>query len=105
MQKLTKIALVATALSFSLSSNATGSKSDSELFAECKASIYDQIENVERIKLSNLSSRRGVFKAKLKVKADGQRSSVLCTIEQDNVVALTCTSGGATCPSSVVAAN
>ena len=45
MQKLTKIALVATALSFSLSSNATGSKSDSELFAECKASIYDQIEN------------------------------------------------------------
>lgn len=103
MQKLTKIALVAIALSFSLSSNAAGSKSDSELFAECTASIYDQIENVERIKLSNLSSRRGVFKAKLKVKADSQRSSVLCTIKEDNVVALTCTS--ASCPSSVVAAN
>lgn len=104
MNRFTQSALIATGLVLSFSTNATTSKTDSELFTECKTSINAQFENVERIKLANISSRRGVFKAKMKVMANGQRSNVLCTIADNQVVALTCSSGSA-CPESSIAAN
>ena len=104
MKRLTQITLIAMSFALAFSANAGTSKTDSELLTLCKASVGAQFEKVDRIKLSNLSSRRGVFKAKLKVTADGQRSRVLCTIAPDQSLTLTCTSD-ANCPVSSIAAN
>jgi len=104
MKHLTQIAIITTGLLLAFSANAADYKTDSELFTECKASINAQFENVDRIKLSNLTSRKGVFKAKMKVIADGQRTKVLCTIANDQVVTLTCI-GDSNCPASSIAAN
>lgn len=104
MNRLTKTALLTAGLALSLTSNAGNYKTDSQLLTECKNSIQTQFEGVDSIKVANISSRRGSFKAKMKVKVNGERSKMVCTISEDQVVALTCASGTA-CPASSIAAN
>ena len=102
MNRIAKIAVIAAGLAFSFSAQA-GSKTDSQLLTECKASVNEQFENASKVRVANITSRRNVFKAKFKVSAEGERSVVLCTIAGDQPVALTCLNGN--CPADMIAAN
>jgi len=104
MKGFTQITLLTLSFALTFSAYAAKSKTDSQLLTECKASVSSQFDQVERIKLSNLSSRRGVFKARLKVTADGERSRVLCTIADGQALTLTCIND-ANCPATSIAAN
>jgi len=101
MNTFTKTALVITGLTLSFGAAA---KTDANYLAECKASVNAQFESVNKIKVASINSRRNVFKAKLRVKADGQRSMVLCEIRGDQPVALNCIKGKA-CEAGSIAAN
>jgi len=103
MNRLNKIALLSiTSLVFSFSANAGNHKTDGQLLTECKSSITAQFDSIDSIKATNISSRRGIFKAKLRVKANGERSTMLCTLKHGQPVALTCTKGE--CPANTIAA-
>lgn len=104
MNTLMKTALLTAGLALSLSANAGNAKTDGELLSECKNSVNAQFEGVDGIKVANISSRRGIFKAKMKVNVNGERSKVLCTISGDQSVALTCANGSA-CIAESIAAN
>lgn len=93
MKTLTKSALVA--LGLSLSFGATAAKTDANNLAECKTSVKQQFESVSKINVASINSRRNVFKAKLRVKAGGERALVLCEIRDGQDVALNCLKGAA----------
>ncbi len=99
MKKFAKTALIAAGLSLSFGATA---KTDASYLADCKASVKQQFDNVSKIKVANINSRRNVFKAKLRVKVDGERSMVLCEIRDNQEVALNCLKGAA-CSSAALA--
>jgi len=68
-------------------------KSDSEYLSECKAQVMAEYGEVESIKVANINSKRKVFKAKLKVRANGEKSLFNCEIRQVTPVVLTCLKG------------
>jgi uncharacterized protein (UPF0333 family) len=101
MNRISKIAILALGISLSFSAQA-GSKSDSQLLAECKSSIAQQFESIDKLKASNITTRRNAFKAKFRVSTQGERLTVQCNIVGDQPVALTCVTGS--CPADMVAA-
>lgn len=103
MKNSIKAVTLASIFTLSLSAHAAGSKSDSTMLTECKTSVAAQIENLDNIKVAHVKSRRDVFKAKFRVSANGERSVVVCTIEGDQPVALSCAKGKA-CGVNTVAA-
>jgi len=104
MKHLVKTVMLTASLALSLTATAGDYKTDGQLLTECKNSINTQFEGVESIKVGNISSRRGTFKAKMKVKVNGERSKMLCVISDDQPLALTC-ANGTSCPASTIAAN
>ncbi|RBP53308.1 hypothetical protein [Arenicella xantha] len=90
------------ALTIVLPANAADGRSDSALLSDCTANVAAQFDSADSIKASNITSRRGVFKAKFRVSTDGERSTVLCTIRDDQAIALSCVSG-ANCTASGIA--
>ncbi len=103
MNKLIKSALVVTAFSLSFGA-AAAPKTDANYLAECKNSVRAQFDSVTKIDTASINSRRNLFKAKLRVTADGQRSMVACEIRGDQPVALECVKGDA-CKVSTIAAS
>lgn len=103
MNKLFKTALIAASLSLSFGA-AASPKTDANHLADCKTSVRAQFDSVSKIDIASINSRRNVFKAKLRVKADGERSMVLCEIRGDQVVALNCLKGK-TCETASIASN
>lgn len=101
--KLVKTALVATGLILSFGATA-GSKTDANYLAECKSQIKAQYDSVNKIDIASISSKRNLFKAKLRVKADGERSLVLCEIRGEQPIALNCLKGNV-CDTSSIASN
>lgn len=102
MKKLTKsITLVVTLLA-SLSAHA--GQTDNQNLTLCKASVQSELAGVEKVKLANLKSRRGEFQAKFRVVANGERSMVLCKLDKQQVVAISCVTGTA-CDASNVASS
>ncbi len=102
MKSLSKVALVAASLALSLSANVSA-KSDSRYLAECKNTVRAQFNDVEKIDIASINSRRNLFRAKLRVKADGERALVTCEIRGDEPIALTCKKGKACGTQSVAA--
>ncbi len=102
MKTLIKSALVVAGLSFTFGANAA--KTDANYLAECKSTINARFDSVSKIDVASINSRRNVFKAKLRVKAAGERSMVLCEIRGEQPVALECLKGKA-CEASSIAAN
>ncbi len=103
MNNLIKTVLITTGLSLSLGATA-GSKTDSNYLAECKSQIKAQYGSVNKIDIASISSKRNLFKAKLRVKADGERSLVSCVIRGEQPIALNCLKGNV-CDTSSVASN
>ena len=68
-------------------------KSDSEYLSDCKAQVMAEYDEVESIKVANINSKRKVFKAKLKVRANGEKSLFNCEIREVTPVVLTCLKG------------
>ena len=101
--KLIKTALIVAGLSLSFGATA-GSKTDSNYLAECKTQIKAQYGSVNKIDIASISSKRNLFKAKLRVKADGERSLVLCEIRGEQPIALNCLKGNV-CETNSIAAN
>lgn len=108
MKRTTKL-LSTLAISFTAAllvaspSMAAEARSDSALLSDCSNSISAQFETADSIKAANITSRRGIFKAKFRVSAEGERSTVLCTIKEDQIAVLSCVNG-AVCASSSIAA-
>lgn len=101
MNNLFKTALVVAA--FSLSMNASAStKTDANYLAECKQTVRAQFDDVSKIKIASMSSRRTGFKAKLKVVSNGERATVACEIRDGQPVALSCLKGAA-CEATTIA--
>ena len=92
MNTFAKIAVLTAALSLSMGATA-GAKTDANYLAECKAGVKAQFESVEKIDVASINSRRHLFKAKLRVKADGERAIVACEIRGDQPLALNCLKG------------
>ncbi len=101
MNTLIKSAVVIAGLSLSFGASA---KSDAGYLSDCRASIKSQFESVSKVDVANIKSRRNLFKAKFKVKADGKRSLVLCEIRDEKPVALNCLKGDI-CSTSSIASN
>ena len=103
MKNLVKSALLVAAIS--LSTNVLAApKTDANYLAECKRTVKAQFDSVNKIEVAGMSSRRNLFKAKLRVVANGERSMVACEIRGDEPVALNCVKGN-TCESGTVASN
>ncbi len=95
MKLFSKAALIAAATLVTFNASAAP-RTDANYLAECKASVRAQFDDVQRIDVASMSSRRNLFKAKMRVKADGIRTLVACEIRGDQPVALNCLKG-ATC--------
>ncbi len=78
-------------------------KSDSELISACKAQVVAEYGEVDRIKVANINSKRTVFKAKLKIKANGEKSLYSCEIRRQEPAVVACLKGA--CDAGKVAAN
>lgn len=102
MKNLIKSVLVVAGLSLTFAASAA--KTDANYLAECKSSINAQFDSVSKIDVASINSRRNLFKAKLRVKAGGERSMVLCQIRGEEPVALNCLKGKA-CETNSIAAN
>ncbi len=102
MKNLIKPVLLASAVV--LSFGAQASTTDASQLAACKSQVKSQFEAVTKIDVASMNSRRNLFKAKLRVKAGGERAMVLCEIRGDQPVALSCLKGDA-CDVSSVASN
>lgn len=83
MKTLINITLITSALL--LSSNTTAAKplSEGQALAQCKALANSQFDNVKRVKVAHMKSTRGLFKAKLRVKAENDKGMFLCTISNE----------------------
>ena len=103
MKNLIKSALVVAALSLSLNVSAA-TKTDAGYLAQCKETVKAQFDAVSKIDVASMNSRRNLFKAKLRVVADGERSLVACEIRGEQPVALNCLKGAA-CEAGSLAAN
>ena len=103
MKNLITCAVFASTLVFAVSTLAD-QKSDNALLTECKTSISESIEGVTNVKVSTIRSRRGIFTAKFRVTANGDRSVMTCTSEDGAPIALSCVSGSA-CEAAQVVAN
>ncbi len=105
MQTKIKKTLINTALVAAMitipSLPAMAAKTDAANLAQCKSSIQAQIDSVNKIDIASVNSRRNLFRAKLRVKADGNRSLVLCEIRDQQAVAITCLKGRACDTSSI----
>lgn len=103
MKNLIKSALVVAAFSLSFNASAAN-KTDANYLAECKQTVRAQFEDVSKIKVASIISRRNLFKAKLRVTSSGERAMVACEIRGEEPVALSCLKGAA-CEASTIASN
>ncbi len=87
MKNIIKSAVIASSLVFALPTLAD-QKSDNALLTECKQSINDTMEGVTNVRVSKIKSRRGLFTAKFRVTANGERSVVECTSDKGSAVTL-----------------
>ncbi len=78
-------------------------KTDNELLADCKAQVLAEYGSVERVKVANINSKRNLFKAKLKVRANGEKSLYACEIRGEAPVEVACLKGA--CDAGKVAVN
>jgi hypothetical protein len=96
--------ILAASLLISATAGASVKRTDNEMLADCIDSVNAQYQNIDSVKAANITSRRNFFRARLRVVADGERSSMTCVIRGDQAIALTCKSGDS-CPANVIAAN
>lgn len=101
---LLKTTLVAISLSVLGVANA-GAKSDSDYLADCKASIHTQFDQVSKVDIASLNSRRNLFRAKFRVKSEQGRSMVLCEIKDGQVATLDCLKGKMCDANNIASAN
>lgn len=92
MKNVLKVAVIASSLLISAPSFADA-KSDNALLTQCKQDIYANVEGVTNVDVARIKSRRGVFTAKFKVTANGERMVMQCASEDGSAIALTCVSG------------
>lgn len=100
MKTLINTLIVSTALLTAANANA---ETDAHKLSLCKAQVMTEYGEVDRIKVANINSKRKVFKAKLKVKVNGENTLYRCEIRDDAPIALECLKGA--CESNKVAAN
>ncbi|MCH2189715.1 MAG: hypothetical protein MK188_02165 [Gammaproteobacteria bacterium] len=103
MKNLIKSVLVVAAVSLSFNASAEN-KTDADNLADCKQSVRTQFDDVSKIKVASINSRRNLFKAKLRVTSKGERAMVACEIRGEEPVALSCLKGAA-CEASTIASN
>ena len=102
MKNLIKSAVIASTLLVAAPSFADA-KSDNALLTQCKQDIYANVDGVTNVDVARIKSRRGVFTAKFKVTANGDRMVMQCTSEDGSAIAVTCVSGASCNAPSVVA--
>jgi len=102
MKNLVTSIILTVALSASLSASARAT--DNQNLTLCKASVRSELSGVKRIKVAKIRSHRGVFHAKFRVVYNGQRSIVLCKLDKEQAVVISCVRGNA-CEASNLAGN
>ncbi|MEM7360161.1 MAG: hypothetical protein AAF431_13750 [Pseudomonadota bacterium] len=73
--------LVAVALMTSMTVHAKSS--EGQMLSQCKTAINAQFEDVNKIRLVNLKTRKNTFTAKLRVISEADRAMYTCTINGD----------------------
>lgn len=83
MKTLSKIVLIGS--SILLSSNAIAAKplTQGQALGQCKALASTQFDNVVKTRVASIKSNRGIFKARLRVKAENDKGLFLCTIDRN----------------------
>ena len=82
MKTLRNISITAAAILLSSNALAAEPLSDSQLLGQCKNLAKGQFEDVKRVKMTNMKSTRGTFKAKFRVTSKNDKGMFLCTIER-----------------------
>ena len=92
MKNLIKSAIIASTLIVAAPSFADA-KSDNALLTECRQDIKANGEGATNADVARIKSRRGLFTAKFKVTANGERFVMQCASEDGTTVAITCVDG------------
>lgn len=95
MKALINSLAVTAILITSVSTQSAAAMTDNQRVTQCRASVAAAIDGLERSKVSNIRSHRGVFQAKFKVVANGERSVVLCKQDSDQQIVVSCLKGDA----------
>ncbi len=90
MKTLINTLIVSTALVTGASAFAN---TDAQQLSACKARIMHEYGDIERIKVSHINSKPKVFKAKLKVRANGEKSLYHCQIPKGDAAVVSCLKG------------
>lgn len=81
MKTLRNIGITAAAILLSGNTFAAKPLSDGQLLGQCKNLAKGQFEDVKKVKMTNMKSTRGTFKAKFRVTSKNDKGMFLCTIE------------------------
>lgn len=103
MKTLAKLTLAAATLTFSLSAVASDYNTDGQRYSACKIQVIQQFDDIKRIKIKDMKTRRGVFHSMLKLSSSkgGKPLLVSCTIDEGDKIAVSCLNDA--CSSQIVA--
>ncbi len=87
MKNIIKFAVITASLVFAAPTFAD-QKSDNALLTDCKNTISESMEGVTNVKVATIRSRRGIFTAKFRVTANGERSVMECVSEDGAPVSI-----------------
>lgn len=83
MKSLLAISLVSFVFFAAVNASAAQQPSKNQLLTQCKSLINAEFDDVNRIKMTKMKSRRGNFEAKFRVFTDDERAMYLCTVEKN----------------------
>jgi len=83
MKLFVNVVLIGSALLLSTNAIAAKPFTQGQALSQCRALANTQFEDVTRFKAIHMKTKRGQFKAKLRINTANERGMFLCTVERD----------------------